>query len=376
MPTICIDCRYVADRPSGIGEVVQALAKHIPPMASDLDFLFLRNASLTRPLSEAANVTEVMVASPANGPATMWWLPRLVDLHGINLFHATFNILPAGLKMATVTTLHDIMWLTDPSLCRSGLYGFVEQAFYAHGIRRALRRSDIISTVSAATHAAIRAIDPSAAERTHVTRSGVSNRFHPMTVDRARLRDLGLADERRFILTVGQNAPYKNHAGALKAFALASQDHPDLDLVLVQRRGNGARRLLEQASRLGVRQRVHLLGPQDDRDLRLLYNAAVALLHPSFCEGFGNPVAEAMASGCPVITSNTSAMPEVAAGAALLVDPHDPSLIADALRSVVTNPDLCEQLREAGLHRASQLTWKKFAEQNLALYRKLLDRSL
>jgi glycosyltransferase involved in cell wall biosynthesis len=97
------------------------------------------------------------------------------------------------------------------------------------------------------------------------------------------------------------------------------------------------------------------------------------LLHPSFIEGFGNPVAEAMACGCPVVTSNCSAMPEVAGGAALLVDPHDPASIAAALRRVTQDPALAAELRQLGLARAARLDWRAFAAANLALYRKVLD---
>lgn len=341
-------------------------------MAGDIDFLLLRNPALTRSLSSAANVKEVVVPQPANGPGTMWWLPRLVDLCGVDLFHATFNILPAGLQMATLTTIHDVMWLSAPELCRKGLYGHIERAFYAHGIRRALKRSDLIATVSDASREAIRAIDPLAAERTHVTRSGVSPRFRPLAVDRVRLRKLGLPDGRRFVLTVGQSTPYKNHAGALDAYALTVDEQSDVDLVLVQRQGRGAQRLLDRAKRLGIAERVHVLGAQNEADLHHLYSDAAVLLHPSFCEGFGNPVAEAMASGCPVITSNLSAMPEVAGGAALLVDPHNPSAIAGALRMVLDDKLLAEDLSEAGLTRAAQLSWQDFAAQNLKLYRKLL----
>ncbi len=96
------------------------------------------------------------------------------------------------------------------------------------------------------------------------------------------------------------------------------------------------------------------------------------MLHPSFCEGFGNPVAEAMACGCPVITSDRSAMPEVTAGAALLADPYDPASIARHLIDIVGDAKMAERLRQAGLARAAQLCWATFAQANLAIYRDIL----
>ena len=103
-----------------------------------------------------------------------------------------------------------------------------------------------------------------------------------------------------------------------------------------------------------------------------LYSSASVLLHPSLCEGFGIPVAEAMACGCPVITSNLSAMPEVAGGAARLVDPRDIADIARALRDVCGSTETSEKLRKAGLARARELRWEDFAKANVDLYRATL----
>lgn len=372
MTTICIDCRYLGERPSGIGEVVRGLVDHAPALAPDLQFLLLRNPEHSGPLSNAPNVREEVVRQAANGPATMWWLSQVVDLRGVDLFHAPFNILPGDLSMPTITTVHDIMWLTNPRWCKSGPFGLIEQAFYSHGIRRALRRSSHIATVSAASRDAILSHYPDLASRISVTLSGVSSRFRPMRVEPSALAAVGIAEGRRFVLTVGQYAPYKNHEGAIGAFAQAFADKDDVDMVLVQRQGRGRRRLLEIADRLGIAERIKLVGSIAADELVQLYSAASALLHPSFCEGFGNPVAEAMASGCPVITSNLSAMPEVAGGAARLVPPHDHAAIAAALREVVEDAELAARMRSVGLTRAVELDWRDFAQANVALYRKVL----
>lgn len=368
---VCIDCRYLGPRPSGIAETVRALVDFIPALAPDLDFLLLRSPAYEGRLSDAANVREVVVHRAANGPATMWWLPRVTDLSDVSLFHATFNIMPAGLTMPCVTTIHDLMWLTNPRWCNSRPLGRMEALFHAHGIRRALRRAAAITTVSEASRTQIIAHCPPAGRETFTTMSGVSPDFRPVRRDTARLAELGLRPDRQFVLTVGQYAPYKNHEGALHAFAHAF-DRSDIDLVLVQRMGRKADRLLRLAAALGIRERVHLLRPVSRQDLVQLYSAAAALLHPSFCEGFGNPVAEAMACGCPVVTSNVSAMPEVTAGAALLAPPRDPRAIAAALRRAVDDRKLAASMREAGLARAAQLSWRAFAAETLAVYRRVL----
>ena len=372
MKTICIDCRYVGSKPSGIGELVRALAEELPQMAPDLRFLLLRNPERSEPLGRAANVSEKKVRLAANGPGTMWWLPRLVDLRGVDLFHATFNIMPAGLPMPCLTTIHDVMWLTDPHWCDAGPLAHVRRLFFAHGITRALRRSQAIATVSRATRDAIAHLDPAAFARTRVTLSGVSADFRPVPRSDAALSGMGLPAGLRFILTVGQHAPYKNHEGALLAFAEAFGARTGIDLVMVQRQGPAGGALENLIDQLGLTGRVHLRGSLPRHSLMQLYGSAAALLHPSFCEGFGNPLAEAMACGCPIITSDVSAMPEVTDGAALLTNPRDTAGLAAALRRIVDDPALAAAMREKGLARAAQLSWREFARSNLDLYREML----
>lgn len=353
--------------------MVAALVAHLPTLAPDLRFRLLVSPHAPGPLSAAQNVEHVEVRASPNGPGTMWWLPRIADLRGVDLFHATFNIMPAGLDMPCITTIHDLMWLERPDWCDSSRYQPIRRAFFMNGITRALARSASIATVSEATRDAVIANWPIARARTFVTPSGVSNAFQPALVDPSVLAALGLTPGRRFVLTVGQFAPYKNHAGALRAFALASAGRNDIDLVFVQRQGDGANTLLALAEKLGVRGQVHILPALAQSELIQLYSSAALLLHPSFCEGFGHPLVEAMACGCPVVTSDRSSMPEVTADAALQVDPNDPPTIAMAVSRVLDSASLADEMRQRGRARASLLRWEDFAQANLALYRQVLS---
>ncbi|WP_394731206.1 glycosyltransferase family 4 protein [Altererythrobacter sp. GH1-8] len=352
--------------------VVRQLVEYLPKLAPEWCFLFLRSREMPDPLSSDPNVRELEVSAGSNSPAGMWLLPHLVDLHGVDLFHAPSNILPAGLKMATVTTIHDLMWLTRPDLCNPRLWGHAERLFYQHGMRRALRSSDAIVSVSEATRSDIAHYSPAAEAKTTAILSGVSDHFRPVDPNAPDLLAIGLADA-PYILTVGQNAPYKNHEAALKSFARAFAQ-TDMRLVLVQRRGQRMRALDEFARSLGIAGQIQAIEPVNDEALVKLYSGALALLHPSLCEGFGMPVAEAMACGCPVITSNLSAMPEVAGDAALLIDPTDQDAIAAALQRVASEPGLRAEMKARGLNRAAQLSWKRCAERHIELYREVLDR--
>lgn len=371
-PIIAIDCRYIGPRPSGIGEMVQALVDHAPGLAPDLRFLLLKHPSAPSRLTDAKNVEEVVVAHSANGPTTMWFLPRAVDLSRVALFHATFNIMPASLRMPCVTTIHDIMWLTNPEYCRARFWKPAEAWFYSHGINRALRKSAAIATVSQASSNAIAAVAPGALSRLRVTLSGVAPDFRKISTETGIFQRIGVAREHQYVLTVGQNAPYKNHEGALAAFASAFPDRSDVDLVFVQRLGKGGDRLVELANALGIGQRVKFFSDLSRDDLIALYSNASALLHPSFCEGFGNPLAEAMACGCPVVTSNCSAMPEVTQGASLIADPRDSIAMGQNLRRVVDDRRLAVTMAARGRARAQELSWRQFAEANVAIYRDVL----
>lgn len=374
MKSICIDCRYVGARPSGIGEMVKEIVERIPWLAPDLSFLLLRNPRRNEALSKAPNVTELEVTAAANGPGTMWWLPNLVDMGQVQLFHATANILPARLPMPTVTTVHDIMWLTHPHWCNPGPYGLIERAFYGHGIRRAINHSTQIAALSNATKRTILERNPQAEDRISVIHSGVSDRFRPIRPEASQLQRLGLHPHQRFVLSVGQYAPYKNHKGALRAFASGLASQENVAMVFVQRQGRGEQELRDLARQLNVEDRVHIMAAISPEELVLLYSAAEALLHPSLAEGFGNPIVEAMACGCPVITSNRSAIPEVAGGAAKLVDPLNIEDVAAALCEVVNDDSTQETLGKAGFARARALSWENAASQYVALYREVIDR--
>lgn len=374
MKQICIDCRYIGSRPSGISKIQSALVDFLPDLAPNFGFLLLKRANAPARLSQAANVREIVVQAAANSPATMWWLPRMADFGDADLFHATFNIMPRGLAMPCVTTIHDVMWLANPQLCKPRFPGPLEPWFYGHGIRRALREARAIATVSEASRQEILRLQPGLASRVHAVLPGVDNTFKPgAAASEADLASLGIPEGKRIVLTVGQYVPYKNHEGALRIFAEAYAGQGDVMLLFVQRLTPNMQVLRKLAGELGIADQVHFLDAVDDQALVALYRAATALLHPSFCEGFGLPLVEAMACGCPVVASDQSAMPEVLGGAGLLAPVKDTQAMARALRQVVDNPDVADRLRQLGLARAATFSWARFAEGNLALYRDVLQ---
>jgi glycosyltransferase involved in cell wall biosynthesis len=120
---------------------------------------------------------------------------------------------------------------------------------------------------------------------------------------------------------------------------------------------------------------VRFLGFMPDETLAVLYRLAAVFVFPSLYEGFGLPPLEAMASGAPVVTSNVSSLPEVAGDAALLVDPYDPSAIADGIRRVLTDPALHDALRERGFRRAAEFSWERSVRRVRDIYGEVASES-
>jgi len=192
----------------------------------------------------------------------------------------------------------------------------------------------------------------------------------------------------RYLLYVGTLQPRKNLARVIEAFARLAGDPSagslarvahrpgragqaaalaDVQLVLAGKRGWLYDDLFAQVTRLGLAGRVRFPGYIPDADLPALLSASLAFVFPSLYEGFGIPVLEAGACGVPVITSNTSSLPEVAGDAALLVDPHDVDAIADAMVRLVTDADLRAELTRRGQENIKRFSWEKCARETLAV---------
>jgi glycosyltransferase involved in cell wall biosynthesis len=175
---------------------------------------------------------------------------------------------------------------------------------------------------------------------------------------------------RPFGLFVSSLWPYKNCEGLLRAWALVRPSLEGRQLAIV---GPGsADHLQALAAELGIQQDVVFVGGVPLEEVARFYQAADVFIYPSFNETFGLPILEAMASGTPVVTSNVSAMPEIAGGAAVLADPGDPASIADAIVRAL-GPE-ADQLRRRGLDRAAEFTWGATAEATLSVYRQVYQR--
>jgi glycosyltransferase involved in cell wall biosynthesis len=197
--------------------------------------------------------------------------------------------------------------------------------------------------------------------------------FNPGDADAARAVVASRGVTKPFVLFVSSLWPYKNCEGLLRAWALARGELGDRQLAIVgpARDDRYAARLHSLAADLGISADVIFVGGVPLEETARFYQAADVFVYPSFNETFGLPILEAMACGCPVVTSDTSAMPETAGGAAVLSDPEDPASIASAIVEAAAPGR--DRLRDAGLKRASQFTWGATATSTLDVYREVSE---
>ncbi len=285
------------------------------------------------------------------GPALLRDRPDLlfVPAHVIPLLHPS----------RSVVTIHDLGYLAFPE---------------AHTVRRrleldlstrwCLRAAQRVIAISQATKNDLVRHYGADPERIVVVHLGCSNLFRPPD-DPGQIAAIRAcyALESPYFLYIGTIQPRKNLTRLIEAFARAGAD--DALLVIAGRRGWLSEPIVRRVAELGLTNRVRFPGYVPDADLPALLSGALAFVFPSLHEGFGMPVLEAMACGAPVLTSTTSALPEVAGDAALLVDPCDTDAIAAALRRLAADAPLRASLRARGLERAAGFTWERTARETL-----------
>jgi glycosyltransferase involved in cell wall biosynthesis len=175
--------------------------------------------------------------------------------------------------------------------------------------------------------------------------------------------------EARYILGIGSADPRKNVQTLLRAYASMELKLQEIhQLVIILTHSSMGINLIQQAQALGLTGRVRFLENVPDNDLVLLYNAAILFVFPSVEEGFGLPLLEAMACGVPVVASDNSSLPEIAADAAILVEARDADAIGSVMSEVLTQESIQQRLRARGMERASSFSWERCALQTILGY--------
>jgi len=299
--------------------------------------------------------------------ALSWQLYR----RKLDLYHSTHYVLPAWVGSKVVVTIHDIIHLLYPEFLPSNFAFLYAQRM----IRRSLHRGDRIIAVSRNTRADLMQHFDVDGRKIEVVYNGVEDVFRQRLAheDLQRwLRDLGIAQP--YLLFVGNPAkPHKNLDTVVQAYARARRMAQfDAPLICVGSRQGSEFKIRQRAEYLGIGDKVRLLGHVAQEALPAVYQGAALFLYPTLYEGFGLPVIEAMASGVAVITSNTSALRELAQtddqSYAMMVDPLDLDGMAKAIANLMGSPERRAVFAERGIERAAPFRWEQTARQTLDIY--------
>jgi glycosyltransferase involved in cell wall biosynthesis len=238
-------------------------------------------------------------------------------------------------------------------------------------LKISIRKADIIVADSHSTKRDIIEYFGVEDEKIKVVHLGVESRFRPIgNVEKYRLRN-NLPS--KMILNVGTLEPRKNVVTLIKAFKrLREKGFEDYKLVIAGDKGWLYEQIFKDVDHSGLKQEILFRGVVSDEDLPMFYNCADIFVYPSLYEGFGLPPLEAMACGIPVITSNTSSLPEVIGDAGIMVDPTDDKSLSDAMYSVLTDKELWQHMSNNGLQRSKIFTWEKAAKEILEIYDEVL----
>ncbi len=340
---IALDATYsIGEELTGVGIYSRELLAGLAHEHPEVQFAFCYRAHrFFRARTEVppANVRRLLLAEPLG--------PRAADL-----FHGLNQRLPRLPLRRAVATFHDLFVL-------SGEYSTPEfRARFAAQARDAAARADSIITVSGFTKSQVTGILGVNPDKVHVVHHGV--------------RPLALlpAKPEKVILHVGAVQSRKNIARLVQAFEAVSADWK---LVLAGASGYGAESIFERIAASPASSRIVVTGYVSPAELAQWYSRAGVFAFPSLDEGFGMPVLEAMAAGVPVLTSNRSALPEVAGDAALLVNPEDVAELAEGLVRLTREEALRAELAQRGHARVQQFRWEKAVRETWEVYRALLS---
>lgn len=316
------------------------------------------------------------VVLPGKNPLSRLWrehvlLPLACQRELIDLLHCPKSAIPYFSSCPVVVTLHDLIPLKHPETEK-----FAAQMYWRLQIPIAARRSTFIITDSEHARQEILADFGCLPEKVKAIMLGFDPRMtKPRDVAEgdAVCRKYELPPE--YLLYVGTIQPRKNIDTLIQAFSrlkkIASSDHK---LVIVGRKGWLYEQLFIRIKELNLESEIVFTGFVPDEDLPFIYDRARVFLYLSLFEGFGLPPLEAMACGIPVITSNTTSLPEVVGDAGITVSPTDVDAVALAMQQVLTDPLLAEKMRESGRNRAQHFSWEMAAHETLAVYKQVRGR--
>ncbi|MGD1904616.1 MAG: glycosyltransferase family 4 protein [Leptolyngbyaceae cyanobacterium] len=360
--TLLVNLSVLSSKPTGISTYAANLAKVLgkdegTTFLSHEKLDFIQENSQWRQVPDSLSTDFGKVGHLKRLLWVQFSLPNIFKALSAKLLFSPLPEAPIYTDIKHIVTVHDLIPLRFSGKKFSPLTNY-----FKYYVPRVLRNAEHLLADSEATAQDLKSFYGISTSKVTVV---------PLSYDAANFRFLNLPNQNYFVY-LGRFDIHKNVERIIEAF-FKSNLYRNYKLYLVgSTQSPYLPSLLKYIQHLGLTQSIEFLDYVAYQDLPVILNEALALLQPSLWEGFGLPVLEAMACGTPVITSNISSLPEVAGDAALLVNPYSVAEIADAMKSIISNSELHNELRHKGLKRAQQFSWEKTAQRTMdVLYRYL-----
>jgi glycosyltransferase involved in cell wall biosynthesis len=370
--------RIFRTKKHGMDMVALELIKNIQQIDTTNEYVvFVKEDEDNSVIQETPNVKIVKVKSASYPVWEQLHLPDAVKKYGVDLLHCTSNTAPIWLSVPLVLTLHDIIYLEKISLNQGTSYQKFGNIYRRLIVPKIVPKAKRILTVSNFENERIVSYFKLKKNKVITVYNGVGSHFKPVInkelLAQAKIK-YNLPND--FLFFLGNTDPKKNVIGVLKALDIIDKaGKMDFKLVMLDINRDYLSNLVNQIGNPDLLKYINFTGYVKNSELPAIYSQADLFLYPSLRESFGIPLLEGMACGVPVITSNTSSMPEIAHDAAFLIDPFNPETIANAIIELRNNPKLKKQLSEKGIKRAADFSWANNARQTISIYEHVLKHN-
>jgi len=373
--------RLFRKKKHGMDMVVLELIRNLQEIDKVNEYFIMVKPDVDKCISETENFKIIEIGGGAYPIWEQVALPRAVKRLRCDLLHCTSNTAPEMPGLPLVITLHDIIYMEGGMLSLLKGKGTAYQRFgniyRRHIVPIVVKKSARVITVSEFEKERIAAffkLDPS---KLRAVYNGVGEYFQELTNPQIinQIREKYHLPEHYFFF-LGNTVQKKNTPGTLKAYSIfRERTGSDIPLVMLDFDRQDLTSILNEIGEPDLINHIHLTGYVNNLELPGIYGLADIFLYPSYRESFGIPILEAQACGTPVITSNTSSMPEIAGDGALIVDPYSPLEIAEAMIRIMEDTQLRTDLRSRGYVNARRFSWRAMAEKVLDIYREVGSKS-
>ncbi len=366
MKRVVIDAR---ESGTSTGRYVDKLIEHLATLQPDLKIIILTKSKRLDYLRQVAPNFEIREADfPEFTFREQIGFKHFLRSLNADLVHFSMPQQPIWYRGEVVTTIHDLTTLRFTNPAKNKLVFKFKQRVFAHVIKRVARKSAMVLTGSQFVKDDV------------VAYTGINPDKITVTLEAADPFDeteepIKAFEGKDYIMYNGRPLPHKNLRRLIEAFARLHGQRPDLYLMIAGKKDSSFDSYVQLAEKLGVADRVVLTDWITDGQLKWAMQNAKAYVYPSLSEGFGLPPLEAMLNGAPVVASNATCIPEICGDAAHYFDPTDVQAMADAINEVLTDKNLREDLIKRGQEQVKKYSWRRMAEQTLAVYQKALGRS-